>query len=154
MLLSPGTNFAIKSALAPRRAKVSSPLSDTRVRLDREPTHPLEDPMPTDAPDLVPDEVAEHRACERQRRREPQAEVAGPGQGAGTEEEGLSRHRWHELLDDHAAKEGRIAVDANEDFQAFHSESPRAPYFLMNSTVIAQPLPKPAASRRTTQSPR
>ena len=79
--------------------------------------------MATAAPDLVPDEVARHRARERKRRREPQTEVAGPGQGASTEEEGFSRHRWHKLFEDHAAKEGRIAVRANEDFQAFHSAS-------------------------------
>ena len=55
------------------------PASHARVRLDREPTQPLEDPMATPTPDLVSDEVAHHRARERKRRREPQAEVAGPG---------------------------------------------------------------------------
>jgi hypothetical protein len=44
--------------------------------------------MATPAPDLVPDEVAQHRARQRKRRREPQAEVSGPGQGAGAEEKG------------------------------------------------------------------
>jgi hypothetical protein len=104
--------------------------------------------MATPAPDLVPDEVAHHRTRERERRREPQAEVAGPGQGASTEENGLSRHRWHKLFHEHAAKEGRIAVRANEDFQAFHSGSPQVPYFYRPAA--------PEASRLSTnpQSPR
>jgi len=34
------------------------PAPHARVRLDREPAHPLEDPVATSAPDLVPDEVA------------------------------------------------------------------------------------------------
>jgi hypothetical protein len=59
-------------------------------------------------------------ACEGEGRREPQTEVTGAGQGTGTEEQRLSRHRWHELLDDHRAKEGRIAVRTNEDVQTCH----------------------------------
>ena len=84
--------------------------------------------MVAPAPDLVPDEVPQHRARECKRRREPQAEVAGPGQGAGTKEERLSRQRWHKLFEDHAAKQSRIAVRTNEDCQALHSEFPTSCY--------------------------
>ena len=54
--------------------------------------------------------------------------MAGPGQGAGTKEEGPSRQRWHKLFEDHATKGSRIAVRTNEDFQAFHSEFPTSCY--------------------------
>jgi hypothetical protein len=90
-------------------------IPDTGVWLDRQPAHPLEDPLPPDAPDLVPDEIADHRARERQRRRERQTKAAVPGQGAGPEEKRLSRHRRHELFEDHSAKKSRIAVHPDEE---------------------------------------
>ncbi len=136
MLLSPGRNFAIKSALAPRRAKVSSP-PRTHVSGSIESRHihlrtrwPARRPISyqTRSPTTVPASAsvaANH-----------QAQVAGPGEGAGTEEEGLSRHRRHKLFDDHAAKEGRIAVRANEDLQAFDWGSPQA-----NSIVVTGAAP-------------
>src|SRR5207245_1897753 len=97
-------------------------IPDTGVRLDRQPAHPLEDPLPPDAPDLVPDEIADHGARERQRRREPQTKAAVPCQGAGPEEKRLSRHRRHELFEDHSAKKSRIAVHPDEEIQRFHSK--------------------------------
>src|SRR5207244_11802706 len=78
------------------------------------------EPAAPDAPDLVPDEIAHDGARERKRRREPEAEAAVPGQGAGTQEKGLARHRGHELFEDHPAEEGRIAIRANEEVEAVH----------------------------------
>src|SRR5262249_32465798 len=86
-----------------------------------EPTQVFENSMSTSGPNLVPDEIARHRSRERKRRREPQAEAAAPRQGADAEQKGLSTHPCHHLLDNRPAKNGGVAVRAEEGAQAFHS---------------------------------
>src|SRR5262245_25442095 len=103
-------------------------MPDAGVRLDRETAELPEDSIATPAPDLVPGQIARDGPRERQGGREPQAEASGPGQGAGTEEDGLSGHRWHELLDDHRPEQGRVPVRADEEVQAPHArESTTSP---------------------------
>ena len=107
-----------RARAAPREDGLGPP--HARVRLQRDPTEPAEDPTATPAPELVPDDVSRQRGHQRHAERQRHAHLPGAGQRPDAEQDRHRGDRQPDLLGRDEREQDHVTVLDDEREEIAH----------------------------------